>query len=212
MAGVDHLIYEPEFRGRDYVADLAVARAAAAGSARPITERTTLATGSASASSRPSSSTRWTRRVVRPADDLVIVFTLRQPRHAQGRDPHPRRRARRRRSRDSASAASTRGDRLYIPMPFFWVGGLGAGLLSVLVAGATLITERRPEAGARRCACSSASGSRCSAAGPTRPSRIAAHPDFATTDLSRLKPGQPARGAARRDARRARQAVRTSSG
>jgi acyl-CoA synthetase (AMP-forming)/AMP-acid ligase II len=35
--------------------------------------------------------------------------------------------------------------RLYLPMPFFWVGGLGSGVLSVLLAGATLITEEIPE-------------------------------------------------------------------
>jgi acyl-CoA synthetase (AMP-forming)/AMP-acid ligase II len=38
--------------------------------------------------------------------------------------------------------------RLYLPMPFFWVGGFGGGVLSTLVAGATLVTEEipRPEA------------------------------------------------------------------
>ncbi len=38
--------------------------------------------------------------------------------------------------------------RLYLPMPFFWVGGFGSGILSALLAGATLITEEipRPEA------------------------------------------------------------------
>jgi acyl-CoA synthetase (AMP-forming)/AMP-acid ligase II len=38
--------------------------------------------------------------------------------------------------------------RLYLPMPFFWVGGFGGGVLSALVAGATLVTEEvsRPEA------------------------------------------------------------------
>ena len=35
--------------------------------------------------------------------------------------------------------------RLYLPMPFFWVGGFGSGVLSVLVAGATLITEEIPQ-------------------------------------------------------------------
>jgi acyl-CoA synthetase (AMP-forming)/AMP-acid ligase II len=35
--------------------------------------------------------------------------------------------------------------RLYIPMPFFWTGGFAGGLLSVLLAGATLITEAIPE-------------------------------------------------------------------
>ena len=34
--------------------------------------------------------------------------------------------------------------RLYLPMPFFWVGGLGSGVLSALLAGATLVTEAIP--------------------------------------------------------------------
>jgi acyl-CoA synthetase (AMP-forming)/AMP-acid ligase II len=34
--------------------------------------------------------------------------------------------------------------RLYLPMPFFWVGGFGSGILSALQAGATLITEEIP--------------------------------------------------------------------
>jgi acyl-CoA synthetase (AMP-forming)/AMP-acid ligase II len=34
--------------------------------------------------------------------------------------------------------------RLYLPMPFFWVGGFGSGVLSVLLAGATLVTEEIP--------------------------------------------------------------------
>jgi acyl-CoA synthetase (AMP-forming)/AMP-acid ligase II len=36
--------------------------------------------------------------------------------------------------------------RLYLPMPFFWVGGFGSGILSALVAGATLVTEEIPHA------------------------------------------------------------------
>lgn len=34
--------------------------------------------------------------------------------------------------------------RLYLPMPFFWVGGFGSGVLSALLAGATLVTEHIP--------------------------------------------------------------------
>ena len=82
---------------------------------------------------------------VRPADDLAIVFTSGQSRHAEGCDPHARRRARRRPRPGSTCAGSRRDDRLYIPMPFFWVGGFGTGLLSALLAGATLLTEARPE-------------------------------------------------------------------
>ena len=37
--------------------------------------------------------------------------------------------------------------RLYLPMPFFWVGGFGGGVLSALLAGATLVHrgDPRPE-------------------------------------------------------------------
>jgi acyl-CoA synthetase (AMP-forming)/AMP-acid ligase II len=35
--------------------------------------------------------------------------------------------------------------RLYLPMPFFWVGGFGSGILSALIAGAALVTEEIPE-------------------------------------------------------------------
>lgn len=40
----------------------------------------------------------------------------------------------------------TSDTRLYLPMPFFWVGGFGAGILSALIAGATLVTEEIPDA------------------------------------------------------------------
>jgi acyl-CoA synthetase (AMP-forming)/AMP-acid ligase II len=33
---------------------------------------------------------------------------------------------------------------LYLPMPFFWVGGFGSGVLSALLAAATLVTEPAP--------------------------------------------------------------------
>ena len=35
--------------------------------------------------------------------------------------------------------------RLYLRMPFFWVGGFGSGILSALLAGATLVTEEVPQ-------------------------------------------------------------------
>ncbi|WP_329407708.1 acyl--CoA ligase [Nocardia vinacea] len=38
----------------------------------------------------------------------------------------------------------TADTRLYLPMPFFWVGGFGGGVLSALLAGATLVTEAIP--------------------------------------------------------------------
>ncbi|MDA4110289.1 class I adenylate-forming enzyme family protein [Mycolicibacterium holsaticum] len=35
--------------------------------------------------------------------------------------------------------------RLYLPMPFFWVGGFGSGIMTALAAGATLVTEQIPQ-------------------------------------------------------------------
>ncbi|AHH18139.1 putative fatty-acid--CoA ligase [Nocardia nova SH22a] len=43
-----------------------------------------------------------------------------------------------------ADRCVTADTRLYLPMPFFWVGGLGGGILSALLAGATLVTEEIP--------------------------------------------------------------------
>ena len=67
-----------------------------------------------------------------------------QPGRPQGRDPHPWRRL-----RAIASGLQSRcvgsDERLYIPMPFFWTGGFSSGLMTVLVAGATLLTEAVPE-------------------------------------------------------------------
>ena len=101
---------------------------------------------------------------------------LGQPRRAEGRDPHPRQRAPGRPPPGSTARCVGAGERLYIPMPFFWTGGFGGGLLTVLVAGATLLTEAEPEPGAHARASSSASGRRCSAAGPTRRRASRPHP------------------------------------
>ena len=81
---------------------------------------------------------------MRPADDLAIIFT-------SGSRGTPKGVIHTHGGALGATAAGLeaplrdRDDRLYIPMPFFWVGGLGTGLLSVLVAGATLVIEAQPE-------------------------------------------------------------------
>jgi len=43
-----------------------------------------------------------------------------------------------------AARCFTADTRRYLPMPFFWVGGFGSGILSTLLAGATLVTEEVP--------------------------------------------------------------------
>ena len=123
---------------------------------------------------------------VRPADDLVIVFTSGSRGTPKG-VIHTHGGALGATQAGLGVRGLEAGDRLYIPMPFFWVGGLGTGLLSALVAGATLITERQPEAAAtlrllERERVTLFRG------WPDQAVAIAAHPDFASTDLSRLKP------------------------
>jgi acyl-CoA synthetase (AMP-forming)/AMP-acid ligase II len=81
---------------------------------------------------------------VRPSDPLVIMFTSGSrgtPKgviHSHGGAFGAVRSGLADRCVDSDT-------RLYIPMPFFWTGGFAGGLLSVLLAGATLITEAIPE-------------------------------------------------------------------
>jgi acyl-coenzyme A synthetase/AMP-(fatty) acid ligase len=80
------------------------------------------------------------------------------------------------------------GERLYIPMPFFWTGGFAGGLLSVLVAGATLVTEAIPEPG-RTLDLLERERVTLFRGWPDQAAALAAHPAFAGADLSSLRPG-----------------------
>jgi acyl-CoA synthetase (AMP-forming)/AMP-acid ligase II len=73
-------------------------------------------------------------------------------------------------------------------MPFFWTGGFATGLMSTLVAGATLITEAasEPEQTIELLAREKVTLFR---GWPDQAARIAAHPRFATADLSALRDG-----------------------
>jgi len=78
--------------------------------------------------------------------------------------------------------------RLYLPMPFFWVGGFGSGVLSALVAGATLVTEDipRPETTLRLLERERVTLFR---GWPDQAEALARHPYRAKVDLSALRPG-----------------------
>jgi acyl-CoA synthetase (AMP-forming)/AMP-acid ligase II len=78
--------------------------------------------------------------------------------------------------------------RLYLPMPFFWVGGFGSGVLSALAAGATLVTEEipQPETTLRLLERERVTLFR---GWPDQAETLARHPYRAQADLSALRPG-----------------------
>jgi acyl-CoA synthetase (AMP-forming)/AMP-acid ligase II len=77
---------------------------------------------------------------------------------------------------------------LYLPMPFFWVGGFGGGVLSALLAGATLVTEEipRPETTLRLLERERVTLFR---GWPDQAEGLARHADSVGADLSALRPG-----------------------
>ena len=124
---------------------------------------------------------------VRPADDLAVMFTS-GSRGAPKGVIHTHGGALGAVEESLGPRCLGPGDRLYIPMPFFWMGGFGGGLLSVLVAGATLVSEAEPEP-ARTLALLERERVTLFRGWPEQAVALAAHPAFATTDLSTLKPG-----------------------
>ncbi|BBX62726.1 AMP-binding protein [Mycobacterium saskatchewanense] len=80
---------------------------------------------------------------VTPADALAIVFTSGSSGAPKG-VMHSHGSALGAVQAGLAARCITADTRLYVPMPFFWVGGLASGILSALLAGATLVTEEVP--------------------------------------------------------------------
>jgi acyl-coenzyme A synthetase/AMP-(fatty) acid ligase len=124
---------------------------------------------------------------VRPADDMVVMFTS-GSRGAPKGVIHTHGGALGAVEESLGPRCLGHGDRLYIPMPFFWMGGFGGGLLSALVAGATLVSEAEPEP-ARTLALLAREQVTLFRGWPEQAVALAAQPAFAATDLSSLKPG-----------------------
>lgn len=193
-ASVTHLIVIPTFRDRRYLEDLesaapglpAAVRSGARHSSAPSLRRL-WTTDALPASAAPTGIVQALESRVRPADDLVILFTSGSrgvPKgviHTQGAA-----------LRATAAGLEARcvgpGERLYIPMPFFWTGGFGGGLLTALVAGATLLTEAEPEP-TRTLELLEREQATLFRGWPDQAASVAAHPAFADADLSALRDG-----------------------
>jgi acyl-CoA synthetase (AMP-forming)/AMP-acid ligase II len=150
-AAVTHLVAAPEFRGRLYLEELeeiasGVETITAADRRHPILPalRRVWSFEDLPGPAVDPELVEALGGAVRPADDLVILFTSgarAAPKgviHTHGSS-----------IRATAAGLACRGvgpdERLYIPMPFFCTGGFAGGLVTTLVAGATLLTEAIPE-------------------------------------------------------------------
>jgi acyl-CoA synthetase (AMP-forming)/AMP-acid ligase II len=193
-ASVAHLVCVRSYRGRDTRAELASLEPGLRelGTARlrhprlPALRHVWTADALPARSASPAL-VEGLEAAVRPADDLAILFTS-GSRAAPKGVLHTHGNA----LRATASGLDARrigpGERLYIPMPFFWMGGFGAGLLTALVAGATLLTESDPSP-ARTIAFLERERATLFRGWPDQAAKVAADPSFETADLSSLRPG-----------------------
>jgi acyl-CoA synthetase (AMP-forming)/AMP-acid ligase II len=179
-ATVTHLVYAPTFRDRSYVEDVRVVR-----------QRVPSLRHAWRADALPDQIDDKTvvdalEARVTPADDFVVLFTS-GSRGAPKGTMHTHGSALRAVATGLDARRIGADDRLYIPMPFFWTGGLAAGLLSAIVAGATLLTEAVPEP-AGTLALLERERATLFRGWPDQAAALASHPRFATADLSTLGP------------------------
>lgn len=133
MASVQFLIAVEEFRGHRYPVDRAQVPAL----------RAVWTTGEALGFGRSRGTADALAACVRESDPMVIMFTSGSSGPPKG-TIHSHRNALGAVRSGLEARCITADTRLYLPMPFFWVGGFGAGILSALLAGATLVTEPVP--------------------------------------------------------------------
>ncbi|MCV7030700.1 class I adenylate-forming enzyme family protein [Mycobacterium sherrisii] len=140
VAAVQFLVSVEEFRGHRYLDDVARAR-----SELPALQRVWSVgqLDGAAAGDRARRVVDAMTGTVTAADPLVIMFTSGSSGPPKG-VVHSHGSALGAVQSGLAARCITSETRLYLPMPFFWVGGFGSGILSALVAGATLVTEEIP--------------------------------------------------------------------
>jgi acyl-CoA synthetase (AMP-forming)/AMP-acid ligase II len=179
-ASVQFLISVQEFRGHRYLDDLQRERL-------PALRQVWVADQLAESSDLTGGIVDALTATVTPSDPMVIMFT-------SGSSGTPKGVVH---SHGSALGAVTSGlasrcidseTRLYLPMPFFWVGGFGSGVLSALMAGATLVTEDipQPDTTLRLLERERVTLFR---GWPDQAETLARHPHRSEVDLSALRPG-----------------------
>lgn len=182
-ASVQFLLGVEEFRGHRYIDDLPSARQTELPALRQVW---TVGQLDATPTERARSVVDAMTETVTAADLLVIMFTSGSSGAPKG-VMH---------SHGSALGAVQSGlaarcinadTRLYLPMPFFWVGGFGSGILSALLAGATLVTEEipRPETTLRLL---ESEGVTLFRGWPDQAETLARHARAVGSDLSALQP------------------------
>ncbi|AGP62978.1 class I adenylate-forming enzyme family protein [Mycobacterium intracellulare] len=141
VAAVQFLVSVEEFRGHRYLDDLKAVPESEIPALQQVWSTDQL--DSAPASDRARRIIDAMTETVTPADALVIMFTSGSSGSPKG-VLHSHGNALGAVQSGLAARCITGETRLYLPMPFFWVGGFGSGILSVLLAGATLVTEEMP--------------------------------------------------------------------
>jgi acyl-CoA synthetase (AMP-forming)/AMP-acid ligase II len=196
IAAVTQLILVEGFRGRDYLAELGEAAQGFDPATRKLARsddlpslRAVWVLGDVRSAADPAMAAmaEALEGRVRPADDLAVIFTS-GSRGAPKGVIHTHGNAFRAVGLSLEARRLQAGDRLYIPMPFFWTGGFATGLLSAILAGATLLTEAEPEP-ARTLRFLQANKVTLFRGWPEQAQALAGRPEFAAADLSSLKPG-----------------------
>jgi acyl-CoA synthetase (AMP-forming)/AMP-acid ligase II len=184
-ASVQFLITVEEFRGHRYLDDLRSVNTLELPALREVWTLDRLANGTASERARRIVDA--VTETVTAADPLAIMFTSGSSGAPKG-VVHSHGNALGAVRSGLAARCITADTRLYLPMPFFWVGGFGSGILSVLLAGATLVTEEipRPETTLRLLESERVTLFR---GWPDQAEALARHADTVGADLSALRPG-----------------------
>lgn len=185
VAAVQFLVSVEEFRGHRYLDDLKAVPESEILALQQVWSTDQL--DSAPASDRARRIIDAMTETVTPADALVIMFTSGSSGSPKG-VLHSHGNALGAVQSGLAARCITGETRLYLPMPFFWVVGFGSGILSVLLAGATLVTEEmpRPETTLRLLERERVTLFR---GWPDQAEALARHAGSVGVDLSALRPG-----------------------